>query len=627
MEAELIEIVGFVSQFPPFDSLPEEALEEAVQQVEISYHRAGSIILNYGDPIHHLYMIRSGAVEVFRRNGNLYNRLDEGDLFGQYGLLMNNTIRFPAKAMKDTLLYSLPERVFSQFCERYESFSDFVELEGSSRLRQAVTTISAVSDLITSKVTTLLTREAFLVPGDISIQEVARIMSAEPLSAVLVIDSRGEGETLEEGAIAGILTDRDLCTRVVACGLPGSTPAEEVMSTELVSLDHNAYVYEAMLTMLRCNIQHLPVLRKGVPLGVVEISDLVRYESQNSLLLVNSIFQQPSVSELISLSQQVKDCFVRLVHEDANSHMIGSAMAVIGRSFIQRLAELAEEFLGEPPVPYCFLTLGSMARDEQLVVTDQDNALILDNDYDPKEHGQYFLELTTFICDGLAACGYPHCSGEIMASNEEWRKTRRQWEACFSDWLDNPQPQALLHSSIFFDLDGVWGRLKWAEQLNRFIARRARENGRFLACLARNALNRKPPLGFFKDFVMEKDGRQRGSMNLKRRGTAPLADIIRVHALAVGSCAQNSFERLEEVIDAGILPQGRGADLRDAMEFISMVRIRHQALDLQEGVEADNNIEPENLSDFERRHLKDAFQIVSNAQNFLKFCYQGGRLS
>ncbi len=409
---------------------------------------------------------------------------------------------------------------------------------------------------------------------------------------------------------------------MLACGIDVSAPVSEVMTTEVISLDHNAYVFEAMLTMLRYNVHHLPVLRNKHPIGIIGLTDIVRYESQNSLLLVSTIFQQQSVEELQVLSEQVKDCFVRMVNEDANSHMVGSAMAVIGRSFKQRLLELAEEIQGPPPIPYCFLALGSMARDEQLIVTDQDNALILDNRYNENLHGAYFAKLAKFVCDGLAACGYSYCQGEIMATNPKWRKTRQEWEECFAEWIDNPKPQALLNSSIFFDLDGVWGRVKWADQLNSFIIRRARKNNRFLACLARNAINRTPPLGFFKDFVMEKDGRHNNSINLKRRGTAPLADLIRVHALAVGSRSQNSFERLDDIIESGILPKGRGQDLRDAMEFIYMVRIRHQALDVEAETEADNSIEPENMSDFERRNLKAAFQILSNAQNFIKFRYQ-----
>jgi CBS domain-containing protein len=256
-----------------------------------------------------------------------------------------------------------------------------------------------------------------------------------------------------------------------------------------------------------------------------------------------------------------------------------------------------------------------------LVVTDQDNALILDESYDAVQHGEYFTRFSAFLCDGLAACDYAYCTGDIMATNPKWRKTLSQWKECFGDWIDNPQPEALLNSSIFFDLDGVCGHTKWANQLRRFIRTRATKNNKFLACLAGNALNRTPPLGFFKNFVMEKDGQQKNSINLKRRGTAPLADLIRVHGLAVGTHAQNSFARLDDIIEAGILPQGKGPDLRDAMEFISIVRVRHQAIRIEAGTTPDNNIDPSEMSDFERRNLKDAFQVLSNAQNFLKYKY------
>ena len=381
----------------------------------------------------------------------------------------------------------------------------------------------------------------------------------------------------------------------------------------------------SMLCMLRNNVHHLPVLKKGRPVGVIALSDLVRYESRNSLFVVSSIFRQQTVEELAALQADVKSSFVRMVNEDANSRMVGSAMAVIGRSFKQRLLELGEEKFGPPPVPYCFLALGSMARDEQLIVTDQDNAMILDNRVDPKQHDSYFKALASFVCDGLEACGYSYCTGNIMATNSQWRQPLRVWEQYFSDWIERPTPEFLLNSSIFFDLEGVWGETRWANMLNDLIRRKAQRSPRFLACMARNALQRTPPLGFFKDFVMETDGRHTNSINMKRRGTAPLADLVRVHALAIGSRERNTFDRLKDINEAEILPRGRGADLRDALELIAMVRIRHQALDLEAGNEPDNNIEPENLSDFERKNLKDAFQILSNAQKFLKYRYQPGR--
>ncbi|EGU33258.1 hypothetical protein VIBRN418_05216 [Vibrio sp. N418] len=624
MEAELLEIKHFLAQHPPFDELEDDVLSYICRHVEIAYYREDTPIIHFGDHIHDLYMVRSGIVEVYRRKGELYNRLDEGALFGQMGLLTNNKVRFPAKAIKDTLIYCIPEAVFQELYDHHESFADFVEVEHNTRLRQAVSSSHNDNDLTTSKVRTLLTAAPPFVHTSESIQNTAIKMAEENVSSLLIIDPDIAQNDDDDGSgLVGIITDRDLCTRVLAQGLNPHDAVASVMTSEVISLDHNAYVYEAMLTMLRYNVHHLPVLKDRHPIGIIETTDIVRYESQNSLLLVSSIFQQQSIDDLAVLSEQVKDSFVRLVNEDANSHMVGSAMSVIGRSFKQRIVELAEEQLGLAPIPYCFLALGSMGRDEQLLVTDQDNAIILDNSYNPAEHGDYFANMATLVCDGLAKCGYTYCTGDIMATNPEWRMTRSEWEECFADWIDNPNPKALLNASIFFDLDGVYGRLKWAEQLNGFIVRRARKNNRFLACLARNALNRTPPLGFFKDFVVEKDGQHKNSINLKRRGTAPLADLVRVHALAVGSRSQNSFERLDDIHDAAILPKGKAHAIRDALEFISMVRIRHQAFDVENNIEPDNNIEPENLSEFERRNLKDAFQVLSNAQNFLKFRYQG----
>ena len=620
MDVELLEIQDFISQYAPFDELPEEALAEVVQSVEISYFRANTTIIDFKDEISELYMIRSGIVELFRRNGNLYNRLDQGQLFGQMGLLTNNKVRFPAKTTKDTLLYCIPAVVFYDLCERFESFADFVEAEDSTRLKQAVESKSDDANaLTTSKVKKLITREPLIVPIDTSVQAVAQMMAEEYQSAALINDPSIDDS--EGNNLVGLISEHDLCAKVIAAGLSIDSPVSEVMSTELISLDHNAYIFEAMLMMLRNNVHHLPVLKNKKPIGLIEVSDIIRYESQNSLLFVSSIFQQQSPEDLALLSKQLKDCFVRMVNEDANSHMVGRAMSEIGRSFKQRLLELAEEQFGPAPIPYCFLALGSMARDEQLMVTDQDNAIILDNSYDPALHGEYFEKLSHFVCDGLAACGYIYCTGDIMATNPEFRKTQTEWEECFASWIDNPNPKALLNCNIFFDLTGVYGRIKWAEHLNAFILRRAKKNNRFLACLARNALNRKPPLGFFKDFVMESDGRHNNSINLKRRGTAPLADLIRVHALAIGSQSQNSFDRLEDIIEAGILPKSKGADLQHAMELISLVRLRHQALDIESDIEPDNNIEPENMSDFERRNLMDAFLVLSNAQNFLKYRY------
>lgn len=625
MEVEQQEVLKFISQYAPFDELPEQYLQRIARQVEVTYFRAGREILKVDDTISSLYMIRSGMVEIYRRKGELYNRIDAGSVFGQMGLLMNQRVRMPAKAVADTLVYCIPETMFIELCETFENFADFMEFEDSARLRTVVSNQTNSVSFAKTKAHKILSQELVTIDANASLQETALKMAEENVTALLVVSIDAKQTEGAQQQLLGIITERDLCVRAMAQGLPLNVNVSEVMTSDVVSLDYNAYVFEAVLVMLRHNIKHMPILKDKEPVGIVSMTDIVRYESQHSLLLVSSIFQQTSIEELRRVSMLVKECFTRMVSEDANSHMIGRAMSVIGSSFKQRLSQLAEEKLGPAPIPYCLVAMGSMARGEQLIVTDQDNALILDNSYEPALHGKYFENFAKFVNDGLAACGYRLCSGDIMASNPMWRKTRREWEDCFADWIGNPTPERLLHSNIFFDLIGVHGRLKWAEQLQGFIVRKAKRNNHFLACMAHNAIRRTPPLGFFKDFVMEKDGRQRNSIDLKRRGTAPLSDLIRVHALSVGSHSHNSFDRLDDIIDAGILPKGRGVDLKDAMELIYMVRIRHQALSLENGREPGNRIEPEHMSDFERRNLKAAFQVTNNAQNYLKFRYQRAR--
>lgn len=310
--------------------------------------------------------------------------------------------------------------------------------------------------------------------SDATVQQAAQLMQQESVSSLLIVS-----DDSADAALVGIVTDRDLRNRLIAVGLDYQQPVSVIMTTELVCIESNQFVFEAMLVMLRHNVHHLPVLAGGKVLGIITIADVIRYESQNSLYIVSSIFRQQTVAELQSLSTELASCFVRMVNEDANSRMIGAAMAVTGRNFKQRLLELAEQQLGPPPVPYCFLALGSMARDEQLIVTDQDNALVLHNDYDPELHQDYFAALAQFVCDGLAACGYSYCSGDIMATNSQWRQPLRVWQQYFTDWIERPDAQRLLNSGIFFDLEGVWGQVRWADQLNQQIRRQVKANPDF----------------------------------------------------------------------------------------------------------------------------------------------------
>ena len=390
MEIELFEIRDHLSRYRPFRELPPMILKDLVSHIEVSYFRAGKPILELGQENHFLYFIRSGAVEVTRSNGELYNRYGEGACFGQFALMRNRRVRYPVEAIEDTLVYLIPNAQFQHLCEQFDSFADYMEESHGARLRQAVNRVREDGDnpLLASPVRKLIRREIVTASPSTSLQQAAEIMTRARVSSLLIMEEAPSVGS--QGTIAGLITDRDLRARALSKGLSLSTPVQDIMSREVICCRSEAYAFEAMLTMMRHNLHHLPVLDQGSPIGVITAADIVQYESHGSVYLVSEIFKQTDVAGLKAISEKVKPSFVHMVNEDANSHMIGSALSFIGSSISQRLLQLGETRLGPPPIPYCYLSLGSMARQEQLMVTDQDNAFILDDQFIPQQHDAYF---------------------------------------------------------------------------------------------------------------------------------------------------------------------------------------------------------------------------------------------
>ncbi|RDL44818.1 cyclic nucleotide-binding/CBS domain-containing protein [Marinomonas piezotolerans] len=615
MDIELSEILDTLCEYAPFADLKEEPiLQDMVKDIEIQYLRAGGWAIAPGEKNETLFFIRSGAIESTSKSGKLLQRMHEGDVFGSSSLLRGGKSSHTMRALEDTLLYRIPARWFIQFYNEFDAFSDFFELSREIRLKTAMDSQSSDLSLMTCPIHSLLRRPPISADHNVDIKTAANIMSEERVSSLLITNG---------DKVVGILTDRDLRNRVVAKGLPLDTGVDQVMTHDPISVDAGDFASEAVLKMMATNIHHLPVLKKGRPVGVISTGDLVQRESHGSVYVISDIYKQEDIDGLVQISQKMTHTFTQLISADANTQMIGNALSHIGVAFVKRLLQLGEQKLGPPPVSYCFLALGSQAREEQTITTDQDNAIILNDRYNDAEHGDYFRELSEFVCYNLDKCGYPLCTGDIMAMNPKWRMTLSQWKQQFSDWIQKPKAEALLNLSIFFDLRGVYGNKTLAKQLNRHIIEQAKDHKGFLSALARNANQRTPPLGFFRQFVLDGEGKQSRTFNLKSRGIAPINDLVRVHALALGSNKLNTFERLEDIEEAGVMPDGRARDLILALEMISMVRIKNQKAQIENGEEPNNNVNPETLSAFEKRHLRDAFNIVARQQEFLKYRYPG----
>ena len=285
---------------------------------------------------------------------------------------------------------------------------------------------------------------------------------------------------------------------------------------------------------------------------------------------------------------------------------------------------MAEAELGAPPVPYAWLASGSQARREQTGVSDQDNCMILDDAYDEAEHGAYFEAFAKYVCDGLNACGYVYCPGEMMAMTPTWRQPLAHWLRYFGSWIDEPEPMAQMLSSVLFDMRPIRGESALYDQLQETTLNKARKNSIFIAHMVSNALTHTPPLGFFRNIVLIRGGAHHHRFDMKLSGVVPIIDIARVYALTAGIKHPNTRDRLEAERQAGVLSKSGARDLLDALEFISITRLKHQAQQIRAGQEPDNFMAPQDLSRFERSHLKDAFLVVKAIQTSMAHSHQMG---
>jgi CBS domain-containing protein len=309
-----------------------------------------------------------------------------------------------------------------------------------------------------------------------------------------------------------------------------------------------------------------------------------------------------------------------MVAAGATPRHLGRAVGAVVDALTRRLVQLAEAELGPAPCPFAWLAFGSQARHEQSVLSDQDNGLLLSDD--GAGHEAWFERLARFVNDGLDACGFARCPGDVMASNPMWRQPLRGWRHHFDGWIGRPETKALMHASIFFDLRAAAGDESLAAALQAHFLAKLRGNEVFLALLAANAIRHPPPLGFFRGFVLVRGDEHAETLDLKRGGMMPIIELARIHALAAGSSALGTVERLREAAERRTLSRDGAEDLEDALAFVSTLRARHQAEQIKRGLPPDNHVRPDELSPLERSQLKDAFGVIRRQQEALAQIYR-----
>ncbi|MBB1268030.1 DUF294 nucleotidyltransferase-like domain-containing protein [Shewanella sp. SR44-3] len=605
--SELQPIEDFLSSIAPFNALSADTIAQCARQLTIGYYTKAMGFVNFDPIAPKLYLVRSGAFEVRDPDGVLVDRVAEGEFFGFSTLLSGEEVVNKVAILEDSLVYHLPQSLFLSLKAQEPNVERFFNRAFAKRLRDQGR-FKAKELITTSQIHSIMSKRPISIPSGSSVCAAAKVMRDARVSSVLV---------LEQQRLIGILTDRDLRNRVVADNRSGDTQVQQVMTLQPVTAEPSTLIFEAMLAMSEHNIHHLPVVDAGVAVGMVTSTDILRSQGSQPLLLIGEIERQNDIDALIRVSKHIPLLLQNLISADARAQEIGRVLTSMTDALTRRLIILNQRLLGEAPMAFCWLAFGSQGRQDQGGCSDQDNGLLLAEEPD-EFAAAYFDKLSHGVCKGLDACGYVYCPGGIMAQNPTWRMSLKKWQQRFSGWVNTPEPKALMHASIFFDMRAVFGPGSLFDALQDTVLAETQGNDIFLAGMAANALTESPPLGFFRKFVLERDGSEVKGMDLKHKGSALINDIARVYALSVGLKEVNTAKRIRALMDSKVLVRSDALNLGDAHEFIAHMRLANQGAQVSDGHEITNYLKPQQISSLLRHQLRDAFKVVHEAQSGVK---------
>ncbi len=624
MVSEVNDVMVFLAAHPPFNHLEESQLALLSENTLTGFSRAGDELKLQGDdarPAPGVVVLRSGSMELRSLSGELLDRLSAGDYLVPDHHIVDDALGGSVYVLEDSLYYEVPSKVLDslraaspQLDQLFLDEKPHLRMASSSRKVSLDHTVDAVFP--GTKVSDYMSPHIVFAEADTSILEAAKIMQQNGISSLLI----KQGDEL-----SGIITDRDFRNRVLSQGVSDSQPISSVMTTAPLYIAPEQPLSDAELTMMSENIRNLPVVSNGETVGMISLSDILRASNIEPLPLVHAFGRSSSVDDMERHSREIPELVARLIERDTRAVEVGKILTTFADAMTRRLIRLAQNELGEAPGAYAWMAFGSQARQEQVLGSDQDNALLLADDTADSDMA-YYAALAAFVNEGLDRCGMPYCPGEVMAKNPKWCMRLGDWQAQFSNWIEQPSPDALMHASIFFDMRHIDGDANLTQTLHASVLRKAESNTIFHAMMNENAQQHTPPLGFFKTFVLETDGDHNQTLELKKRGTIPIVDIARNCALAAGIDAVNTLERLHALPQTGGMSFELAESLVDAHEFIAGIRLEAQASEIRHGRKPDNHLDPDALSPLVRHQLKDAFTVVREAQQAMTARFGGGAL-
>jgi CBS domain-containing protein len=597
------EIAAFLRAHPPFDTIAADELERLAGATEVCGYSDGATIFAQGvTPQTSVWIVGSGGVELVD-HGRVLDLLGPGELFGLSSMLAERPTGFAARARGETQVYRLPGDVTRPLLGRREA----LRVVTRTILGRPPAGVAQPAEPGTERpVGAMLRAPAVSCPPHTPIATVARRMTDAGQTCAVV--------ELRDGGL-GILTDGDLRSRVLAAGLPSETAVERVMSAPAYTVPEDRLAGEVLVEMLDRGVRHLPVVSAttGGLLGVLDDVDLVAAERRTPFHLRTAIARATDADKIAVVSRDLWPTVVALHEAGVGPEHIGAIISVVADALVRRLLDLTVAEEGDPPAPFAWLALGSIARREAVPSSDVDCAIAWDGDDRDPAIRAYIERVAVQVIEGLQACGFRADPKGAIASHRLFARSLDAWGRAIDSWFEEPtQEKALILVSLVGDNRPVWGVHRAAPLAEHIAPARSRPG--LLRLMARFALTHRPPTGFLRDIVVEHSGAHKGELDLKHGGLLPIVDLARWAGMVAGATSISTRGRLRAAREADVLTDSDARVLDEAFGLVSALRLDHQVEEIREGRAPDDHVRPEVLTPLTRSYLKDAFRAVASVQ-------------
>ena len=612
----------FLAAHAPFDQLEADALEFLLPRLESRFYERGARITDpEAGPAQRFHIIRQGRIrgenpsEDEQLSGKAWE-LIPGECFPIGALLGRRAVHTVHRAAEDTVCLELSLEDFDRLRTRSRVFNDFCTRRLANlldRLQQGLDTLSthdaAGAGPLNTPLALRLARNPVTCPPHSRLREALTTMRDASVGSIVAVDG--------EQRPVGIFTLHDLLARVVLAEVDLDTPVEAVMTPDPVALEESAPGFEGIEAMTQYGMTHLCVVRDGRLVGVLGERDLLARQPLTLDGLVRDIRRAEDVATIAERLQQVPRLIEAVIGQGAEADQVLRLITRLNEHATRRILALLRPEYAIEGIDFTWLAFGSQAREEQALITDQDNGILFDAGSDTEDAvRERLLPYARAVNQALAECGFTLCPGNIMAGNPECCLSAPEWEQRFTRWIEQGTPEHLLKSTIFFDLRAVDGDPGPVEALRTRLLQKTAFNSRFRRQMAANQQMFRPPLGLFGEIKSGADG-----VDVKKQGLTPFVDAARLIALGAELPATRTHERLDQAVSADVMRATDVQDYHAALRYLQMLRLRAQQKALREGND-DNRIRPEELGALEGRILKESFRQARKLQRQLEVQYQ-----